>query len=104
MAVAPMFLPFREALLAGLRRGQRLRCPLSSLQRVRADAQPSSGGWPLYRYCNRMSGETVESARVEALVERWMTDLELATQMGLEMRRRLDAAIEREAEGGGDGE
>lgn len=96
-----MLMPFKEALIVGVRRGQRLSCPVSTLQRLLRDARPSSGAFPVYRYANRITGEVVESARVERLVDRWMSDLDLATQLNLAMRRELDAAVE--AEGGGDG-
>ena len=101
-AISQLLVPFKESLIIGVRGGQRLRCPVSTLQRLRSDARPSSGAFPVYRYANRVTGEVVESARVDFLVERWMGDLDLSTQINLKMRRNLDAAVEEE--GGGDGE
>jgi hypothetical protein len=97
MALPATLVPFQLALIAGLRRGQRLRCPVSSVQRLQPGELVSSGAWPLYRYSNRFSGQVLDSARLDELVERWIADLDLAAQLGLVLRRGA------EEDGGSDG-
>jgi hypothetical protein len=104
MAVAALLIPFKEALIVGVHGGQRLRCPVSTLQRAHSErAAVGSGASPRYQYANRVTGEVVESARVDQLVERWMGDLDLSTQLDAQLRRNLEAAVRpkgERAEGG----
>jgi len=93
VTVSWLLVPFKEALVVGVQGGQVLRCKLSTVQRVRVDALATSGG-SLYAYANRITGEVVQSSRVDHLVERWMGDLDAITQMDQQMRRIVEAVVE----------
>jgi hypothetical protein len=94
MRLAPILVPFREALIVGVRGGQLLRSPLSTLQRVRSGEFATSGAFPRYRYANRVTGEVLETACLDLLVDRWMRDLDFATQMDVSCRRALEEAVQ----------
>ena len=88
--MAYTLMPFRQALLAGMRRGQRLNCALATLEPIRqVDVVTSGGAWRCYRYANRLTGDVQESSALEALVDRWMDDLERSTRLSTELNRKL---------------
>lgn len=86
MEIQSNLVPFRDALVAGVRRGQQLRHAFSTVQRVRRECV-GVDAHPVFRYVSRTSGEVVESSRVVQLVERWMVDLDMLTQLDVAVRR-----------------
>jgi hypothetical protein len=95
---------FREALVVGVRAGQRLNCPLGTLYAIRTgDVVCTGGAWRTYRYESRLTGEVEESARLERLVERWMGDLDRSAQLTVELCEQMLAKRARQREGGNDG-
>jgi hypothetical protein len=86
-----MLLPFRDALMAGVQRGQRLSCSFATLERIRAADVVVSGGTGerCYRYSNIVTGQCVESPMLDRLVEQWIEDLDKSARFSTALRAEL---------------